>query len=273
MALLDVEGLVAGYEGLRILQGVSLAVDPGQIVAVVGPNGTGKSTLLKSVFGLVRPAAGKIHFSGADLTAAPPGDKLRRGMSYVPQGRNIFPLMSVDQNLELGGHILPDRDMVRRALDKVYALFPQLQERRHQRISELSGGLIQLLQVARAFLLEPRLILFDEPSLGLSPILVRELFDLITESTAKERPSCWSSRTPTKPWTSPIMGTSWNSAQTGTKVRLPCSERTNGSSASTSAGGDRGSTRDYREKLLAVDGQVRTKEGGVSWREDSAGTG
>jgi ABC-type branched-subunit amino acid transport system ATPase component len=180
MALLDVEGVVAGYDGLRILHGVSLAVEAGQIVAVVGPNGAGKSTLLKSVFGLVRPAAGRIRFNGADLTGAPPGDKLRRGMSYVPQGRNIFPLMSVEQNLELGGHILPDRGLVRRALKKVYALFPQLHERRHQRASELSGGLIQLLQVARALLLEPRLILFDEPSLGLSPILVQELFDLIT---------------------------------------------------------------------------------------------
>lgn len=179
MTLLTVEGLVAGYDGFAILQGVSLSVVPGQIVAIVGPNGAGKSTLLKAVFGLLRPSAGRVCFDGRDLTPASPGERLRRGMAYVPQGRNIFPLMSVEQNLALGAHILPDRAAVRRALEASYALFPQLAERRHQRASELSGGLIQLLQVGRALLLSPRLILFDEPSLGLSPILVRELFDLI----------------------------------------------------------------------------------------------
>jgi len=179
MPLLEVRELVAGYNGLTILRGVSMAVEPGQMVAVVGPNGAGKSTLLKSIFGLVQPTAGSVHFDGADVTATAPGDRLRRGMSYVPQGRNIFPLMSVEQNLELGAHILPERGTVRRSLEEVLALFPQLRERRRQRASELSGGLLQLLQVARALVLSPRLILFDEPSLGLSPILVREIFDLI----------------------------------------------------------------------------------------------
>lgn len=181
MPLLEVQNLVAGYDGLTILQRVSLTVEPGQIVAVVGPNGAGKSTLLKTVFGLLRPTSGTVRFDGADVTAFPPGERLRRGMSYVPQGRNIFPLMTVDRNLELGGHIVPDRAAVRRSLDGIYVLFPQLRDRRHQRASELSGGLLQLLQFARALLLAPRLILFDEPSLGLSPILVREIFDLIAD--------------------------------------------------------------------------------------------
>ncbi len=179
MPLLDARDLVAGYDGLTILRGVSLVVEPGQMVAVVGPNGAGKSTLLKTLFGLLRPAGGSVRFDGSDVTALSPGERLRRGMSYVPQGRNVFPLMTVEQNLALGGHIVADRAAVRRSLEEVYALFPELRKRRRQRASELSGGLQQLLQVARALLLSPRLILFDEPSLGLSPILVREIFDLI----------------------------------------------------------------------------------------------
>lgn len=177
--LLEVRDLAAGYNGLGVLRGVSLSVESGQIVAVVGPNGAGKSTLLKAVFGLLRPTAGAVKFEGAEVTALGPGERLRLGMSYVPQGRHIFPLMTVERNLELGAHIVRDRSAARRSLERVYDLFPQLHERRRQRASELSGGQIQLLQIARALLLTPRLILFDEPSLGLSPILVREVFDVI----------------------------------------------------------------------------------------------
>lgn len=170
---------MAGYGGQPVLQGVSLQVEAGQAVAVVGPNGAGKSTLLRALFGLLGLEAGTVRFDGTDVTALPPGARLRRGLAYVPQGHNIFPLMTVERNLELGAHVLPDRRAVRRALEAVYALFPELAGRRRQRASELSGGLLQLLQVARALLLSPRLILFDEPSLGLSPRLAEHVFSLI----------------------------------------------------------------------------------------------
>ena len=178
MSLLQVRDLEAGYDGLTILHGVSLAVERAQLVAIVGPNGAGKSTLLKAVFGLLPASGGSVSFDGEEVTRLSPGDRLRRGIGLVPQGRNIFPLMTVERNLELGGHVL-GADALRAALDDVYARFPLLRARRRQRARELSGGQLQLLQVARALLLRPRLLLVDEPSLGLSPAVLRDVFALL----------------------------------------------------------------------------------------------
>ncbi len=181
MALLEVENIHAGYGKLEILRGVSLRVEAGQIVSIIGPNGAGKSTVFKTLFGLLPARQGRVRFAGEDVTNQPPADLLRRGITYVPQGRNVFPLMTVDENLRLGAYIRPRSAELDREVERVYATFPMLQAARQKRAAELSGGQQQMLEMGRALLLRPRLMLLDEPTLGLAPLVFREIFRIIED--------------------------------------------------------------------------------------------
>ena len=179
MALLEVEDIHAGYGTLEILKGVSLRVESGQVVSIIGPNGAGKSTVFRALFGLLPVRSGRVRFAGEDVTNRPPADLLHRGMTYVPQGRNVFPLMTVDQNLRLGAYIRPGSAELDQEIERVYEVFPLLQAARERRASELSGGQQQMLEMGRALLLRPRLMLLDEPTLGLAPLVFREIFRII----------------------------------------------------------------------------------------------
>ncbi len=179
MTLLSVADLDAGYGDLQILDSVDLAVEEGEYVALVGPNGAGKSTVMKSVFGLTTHMGGTITFDGEDITGMLPEEIIHLGLGYVPQSDNVFPTLSVVENLEMGAYILdevPDE-----ALAEVFARFPILEERRDQRAGTMSGGQQQMLAMGRALMLSPDLLLLDEPSAGLAPDLVDEVFDKIDE--------------------------------------------------------------------------------------------
>ena len=176
-ALLRTEELVAGYlPEVDILGGVSLTVGEGQIVTVVGPNGAGKSTLIKTIFGLLRPRRGRVTLRGEDLTGLEPHAIARRGMSYVPQLDNVFPSLSVEENLEMGSL---ERSATRRRIEAMYELFPRLGERRRQAAGMMSGGERQMLAMARALVPDPRVLLLDEPSAGLAPAFVETVFEQV----------------------------------------------------------------------------------------------
>ena len=179
MALLEVHDLHAGYGKLEILKGVSLRVEPGQVVSIIGPNGAGKSTVFKTVFGLLPARQGQVVLDGADVTNRPPAELLRRGMAYVPQGRNVFPLMTVEENLLLGAYTRPRSTELDSEVERLYETFPVLRESRRKRAGDLSGGQQQMLEMARALLLKPRLILLDEPTLGLAPLVFKEIFRIV----------------------------------------------------------------------------------------------
>ena len=179
--LLRADGITAGYGKMEILHGVMLAVRPGEMVSVIGPNGAGKSTAFKTIIGLLRPTAGRIVFDGREITGRSPDQVLRLGLAYVPQGRIVFPQMTVLENLEMGAYIEREAARVREALERVYALFPILAERKHQRAGTMSGGEQQMVAIARALMTSPKLILLDEPSLGLSPKFVTLIFEKLSE--------------------------------------------------------------------------------------------
>jgi neutral amino acid transport system ATP-binding protein len=176
--LLTVEQVYAGYvKDLDILQGVNLVVYPGELVAIIGPNGAGKSTLAKTVFGLLTPHRGSITFKGASIAGLKPDQIVPQGMCYVPQIANVFPSLSVEENLEMGAFV---RDVALQPLkDEIFATFPRLAERRRQRAGTLSGGERQMLAMGKALMLKPSLLLLDEPSAALSPLLVSSVFDQI----------------------------------------------------------------------------------------------
>jgi branched-chain amino acid transport system ATP-binding protein len=178
-ALLFIEGLVAGYvPEVDILNGVSLSVRQGEIVTVVGPNGAGKSTLIKTIFGLLRARRGRVALRGEDLTGLEPHSITRRGMSYVPQLDNVFPSLTVEENLEMGAL---DRSLRRGRIGEMYELFPRLGERRGQAAGTMSGGERQMLAMARALMPEPHVLLLDEPSAGLAPAFVEAIFEKVRE--------------------------------------------------------------------------------------------
>jgi ABC-type branched-subunit amino acid transport system ATPase component len=179
--LLDVAGITAGYGKMDILHDVSLRVESGEIVSVIGPNGAGKSTAFKTIVGFLRPRAGSVRFNGAEITGLRPDLVLRRGLAYVPQGRIVFPQMTVLENLEMGAYIERDAARIAAALERVYALFPVLSERRRQLAGTMSGGEQQMVAIGRALMTTPQLILLDEPSLGLSPKFVTLIFEKLVD--------------------------------------------------------------------------------------------
>jgi branched-chain amino acid transport system ATP-binding protein len=182
--MLEVRNLVAGYGATEVLRGVSLDVAAGEIVAVLGANGVGKTTLNRCLSGLIRPAAGSIRFEGAEIAGQDPAAIVAAGLIHVPEGRRIFPNMTVRENLELGSY---RRATARRAanLARAFAIFPRLKERERQLAGTLSGGEQQMLAIGRGLMAEPRLLIMDEPSLGLSPLLVEEMFALIARIAAE----------------------------------------------------------------------------------------
>jgi branched-chain amino acid transport system ATP-binding protein len=182
-ALLRVEALEVRYGAIRALRGVDLEVHPGEIVALIGSNGAGKSTLLRAISGLVRPSAGRILLEGVDVTAHRPEAIVGLGCSHVPEGRRIFANLSVLENLQMGAW--PRRGVLREGLERVLALFPRLAERLHQPGGTLSGGEQQMLAIGRALMAEPVLLLLDEPSLGLAPLLVQQIFAIASQINAQ----------------------------------------------------------------------------------------
>ena len=179
-ALLAVQGLDVYYGAVHALKGVALEVRRGEIVTLIGANGAGKSTLLRSISGLVRPRAGSLRFDGKDLLRLPPHDVVVAGISHAPEGRAVFANLSVEDNLVLGAYRRHDAD-IRGDMERMYALFPRLGERKRQASGTMSGGEQQMLAIARALMANPRLLLLDEPSMGLAPVLVEQIFEIIDD--------------------------------------------------------------------------------------------
>ncbi len=177
MNILEVKDVVSGYGSMEVLHGVSLEIEEGKIVALLGPNGSGKTTLLRTIFGLVTPTSGKIFYKGEEITGTPPEEMARKGICYVPQEENIFPSLTVQENLEMGAFIREDDFSDR--MEEIFEFFPDLSNRRKSRAGELSGGMRQMLAIGRALMLNPEVLLLDEPSTGLAPVLVDHIFERI----------------------------------------------------------------------------------------------
>jgi branched-chain amino acid transport system ATP-binding protein len=180
MALLEVDDIHTYYGSIEALRGVSLEVAAGEVVTIIGSNGAGKSTTLRSISGLSPPRTGSIRFDGADISTMPPSRIVGLGISQVPEGRRCFPRMSVRENLELGAYLRPGDDLSE-DFERVFALFPRLEERHTQKAGTMSGGEQQMLAIGRALMARPRLLLLDEPSMGIAPILVEQIYRTITE--------------------------------------------------------------------------------------------
>jgi amino acid ABC transporter ATP-binding protein len=178
---LSVQNLSSGYGRLQVLFGISLEVPEKSIVSLLGPNGAGKSTTLWTVMGVVRPWEGRILLEGTEVTKVPPHRKVELGLALVPEGRRLFPEMTVEENLLMGAFTKRAREKVRDTLEFVYALFPRLRERRHQRAGTMSGGEQQMLAIARALMSRPKVLLIDEPSAGLAPKIVSDLFQTVKQ--------------------------------------------------------------------------------------------
>jgi branched-chain amino acid transport system ATP-binding protein len=178
-AILRLNNVESAYGPIRAIRGVSLKVEQGQIATVLGSNGAGKTTILKTISGIIDPRKGTVEFKGANITALDPALIVQRGLSQVPEGREVFPLLSVRDNLLMGAYTRSDRDGVARDLESVYGYFPILKERSTQDAGLLSGGQQQMLAISRALMAKPELMLLDEPSLGLSPKLTKEIFEIV----------------------------------------------------------------------------------------------
>ena len=181
MILLTVEGLEASYGPLKILHGINLQADKGDIVAIIGPNGSGKSTTIKAMFGLLTPDKGKVVFKNKNLAGKTADQVVHHGIAYVPQGRMVFQTMTVEENLEMGAFIVKDKQEVKKRLKDMYNFFPVLRQKKNQKATFLSGGQQQMLSIARALMIEPELLLLDEPSLGLAPNTMVDIFRKIKE--------------------------------------------------------------------------------------------
>ncbi len=179
--MLDVQSITVGYDEMPVLSDVSLTVPEGKIVAILGSNGAGKTTLLKTISALLRPSAGRVLFGGTDITRVRPHEPVKLGIAHVPEGRRIFGRLSVGENLLLGGYTKQSQHEVAQNLERVYALFPILKERHTQAAGTLSGGQQQMLAIGRGLMAGPKLLLLDEPSLGLMPLLVKHMFSTIQE--------------------------------------------------------------------------------------------
>lgn len=178
MPLLQVDSVTAGYGDTEILRGVSMVVEAHEVVSIIGPNGAGKSTLMKTVFGLLRPRQGSIHFDGHDISHLPAHRIVRLGMCYVPQVSNVFTALTVEENLEMGAFPMGNADLGQ-SKERVYSMFPKLRERRRQLAGKMSGGERQMVAMGSALMMNPRLLLLDEPTAALSPKLVDEIFERI----------------------------------------------------------------------------------------------
>jgi len=185
MSLLEIDGLVAVYGNVRATHGISLKVNENEIVALVGANGAGKSSTFKAIMGLVKVASGTIRFNGEDIVGRPPYSMTKRGLALSPEGRRVFAATSVQENLLAGAHIL-DKSAIGERLEQILLYFPRLRERLRQAAGNLSGGEQQMLAIGRALMSRPRLLLLDEPSLGLAPVMVQRIGELVREIQSKE---------------------------------------------------------------------------------------
>jgi branched-chain amino acid transport system ATP-binding protein len=181
MALLEVSDLHTFYGNIEALKGISLTVDEGEVVTLIGSNGAGKSTTLRSICGLTPPREGSVKFEDTEIGEVPPQEIVERGISLSPEGRHVFPRMTVRENLDLGAYLRKDRDGIEKDRERVYALFPRLKERERQKGGTMSGGEQQMLAIGRALMANPRLLLLDEPSMGIAPILVERIYETIAE--------------------------------------------------------------------------------------------
>lgn len=179
--MLRIENLSTGYGNIRVLHQINLNVGEGEIVTLIGSNGVGKTTTLKTISGLMRPGEGSIHFSGQDISRTPPHKIVEMGISHVPEGRNVFPRLTVRENLEMGAYTRKDKAAIRKDYAQVMETFPQLSLREKQSAGTLSGGEQQMLAMGRALMSRPRLLLLDEPSMGLAPLVVLGIFEIIAE--------------------------------------------------------------------------------------------
>jgi branched-chain amino acid transport system ATP-binding protein len=177
--MLEINGISTYYGNIQALHEVSLKINEGEIITLIGANGAGKTTTLLSVSGIVQPKQGEILFKGEPIHRMKPDKIVQMGICQVPEGRHIFPYLTVSENLDLGAFLRKDRDGIRKDLEQIYDLFPRLAERRHQQGGTLSGGEQQMLAISRALMARPRLLLLDEPSLGLAPLIVQQIFEII----------------------------------------------------------------------------------------------
>ena len=179
MSLLSIEKLQVAYGGIRAVKGIDLEVRPGELVCLIGANGAGKTTTLRAITGIVRPAAGAVRYDGADISRMKPHEIARRGLALVPEGRGVFAQLTISENLAMGAYARSDKAAVSADEERVFGLFPRLKERRGQTAGTLSGGEQQMLAIARAMMSRPKLLLLDEPSMGLAPLMVEKIFDVI----------------------------------------------------------------------------------------------
>jgi branched-chain amino acid transport system ATP-binding protein len=186
--ILEVSDIHSYYGSIQALKGVSLTVNEGEIVTLLGANGAGKTTTLRSINGLNRPREGTIRFQGSEITTTPPHEIVKRGIAQSPEGRRLFPRMSVTENLEMGAFQRSDRSAIKSDMDRVFELFPRLQERRNQKAGTMSGGEQQMCAIGRALMARPKLLLLDEPSMGLAPIFVERIFEIVREINEQGTP-------------------------------------------------------------------------------------